>query len=150
MISGVAAKSTDLFNNEKLRTVFSGHDLSVHLYGGLTINAEANFVNVLVTDMVGSNGVIHIVDAVLMPVYLSIVETAVAQPELTSLVGALKQANLVDALSADGPFTVFAPTNNALAAISSIVDGLSTEQLSNVLLAHVLSGKGDESPCVLQ
>jgi len=47
---------------------------------------------------------------------------------------------VAEALQADGPFTVFAPTNAAFAAISDTVDGLTTEQLTNVLLYHVVEG----------
>jgi len=54
------------------------------------------------------------------------------------LVGALEQADLVGVLSGDGPFTVFAPTNDAFEAISSITASLSTEQLAKVLKYHVL------------
>merc|ERR1712032_431113 len=72
---------------------------------------------------------------------MGIVETAQATPALSSLVGALVQADLVDALSGDGPFTVFAPTNDAFDAISTAVAGLSTEQLAQVLEYHVVPGE---------
>jgi transforming growth factor-beta-induced protein len=71
----------------------------------------------------------------------SIVEIAEATPALSSLVGALEQADLVDALSGDGPFTVFAPTNDAFDAISTVVAGLSKEQLAQVLEYHVVPGE---------
>lgn len=71
---------------------------------------------------------------------MSIVETAQAVPALSSLVDALVQADLVDALSGPGPFTVFAPTNDAFAAISSVVAGLTKEQLAQVLEYHVVAG----------
>merc|ERR1712195_333205 len=55
-------------------------------------------------------------------------------------VSALTTADLVTTLQGPGPFTVFAPTNEAFAAIQSIVDGLDVPQLTDVLLAHVVSG----------
>merc|ERR1711865_1259449 len=108
---------------------------------------ETNAVTVTTADVVCSNGVVHIVDAVLIPKLslaaaapMSIVETAQSVPELSSLVDALVAADLVDALSTAGPFTVFAPTNDAFAAISSVVAGLTTLQLQQVLEYHVVSG----------
>jgi len=75
----------------------------------------------------------------------SIVETAQATPQLSSLVGALVSADLVGALSGPGPFTVFAPTNDAFAAISSVTAGLTIEQLRRVLEYHVISGVAAKS-----
>jgi len=75
----------------------------------------------------------------------SIVETAQATPQLSSLVGALASADLVGALSGPGPFTVFAPTNDAFDAISSVVAGLTTEQLRRVLEYHVISNVAAKS-----
>jgi len=94
-----------------------------------------------VADQGCSNGVVHIVDAVIVPRYLSIVEVALAQPSLSTLVSALTTANLVDTLSGPGTFTVFAPTNDAFAALSSIVDGLTIGQLTDLLKAHVLGSE---------
>merc|ERR1711865_870069 len=144
VISGVAAKAGDLRNNEVLTSLF--HESTVKIasarYGGsITIEGETNTVKVLVADQLCSNGVVHIVDAVIVPRYLSIVEAALAQPSLSTLVSALTTANLVDTLSGTGTFTVFAPTNDAFAAISSIVDGLTIGQLTDVLKAHVLGSE---------
>jgi len=145
VVSGVAANAADLRNKEVLSPLFSDHKLTVSLprHGGVQIIGETNTVNVVVADQGCSNGVIHIVDAVIVPRYLSIVETALAQPSLSTLVSALGTANLVDALSGAGPFTVFAPTNDAFTAISSILDGLSTAQLGDLLKAHVLTSEID-------
>ena len=67
----------------------------------------------------------------------SIVEIAVGDKRFTSLVGALKAADLVGALSGKGPFTVFAPTNDAFAKLSTVPSG---DALKSVLLYHVASG----------
>jgi uncharacterized surface protein with fasciclin (FAS1) repeats len=74
----------------------------------------------------------------------TIVETAVSNPDFSTLVTALKAANLVSALEGDGPFTVFAPTNAAFAKVDP--NGLTalladTEKLTKVLTYHVVSGK---------
>ncbi|MFK8009786.1 MAG: fasciclin domain-containing protein, partial [Saprospiraceae bacterium] len=105
--------------------------------GNVVINGTTN---VSTADVDATNGVIHIVDEVLMP--LDIVGHASVNSNFTSLVGALAAADgdLVNVLKGDGPFTVFAPLNSAFAAIQSTVDDLTTEQLSKVLTYHVASG----------
>ncbi len=76
----------------------------------------------------------------------TVVEIAASNPDFSTLVEAVKKANLVDALSADGPFTVFAPTNEAFdklfkqLGVSGIKD-LTAEQLTPILTYHVVSGE---------
>jgi len=150
VVSGAAVKAGDLSNMQVILPLFTGHSLGVDLEETdkiARIVGETNAVTVTTADVVCSNGVVHIVDAVLIPKLslaaaapMSIVETAQSVPELSSLVDALVAADLVDALSTAGPFTVFAPTNDAFAAISSVVAGLTTLQLQQVLEYHVVSG----------
>lgn len=76
----------------------------------------------------------------------NIVETAVATESLSTLVAAVKAADLVGTLSGDGPFTVFAPTNDAFAGLpAGTVETLlmpeNKGQLTTVLTSHVVSGK---------
>ncbi len=74
----------------------------------------------------------------------TIVDLAVEDGRFTTLVAALKAANLVDTLSGEGPYTVFAPTDDAFAKLpEGTVDALLEDlpQLTNILLYHVLSGK---------
>ena len=73
----------------------------------------------------------------------TIVEAAVASPELSTLVAAVKAAGLVDTLSGEGPFTVFAPNNDAFAKIpAETLDDLlkpeNVDQLTAILLRHVV------------
>lgn len=76
----------------------------------------------------------------------TVVDIAVSNPDFSILVEAVTKADLGGALSADGPFTVFAPTNDAFETlfealeINSIED-LSAEQLTPILTYHVVSGK---------
>lgn len=76
----------------------------------------------------------------------TVVEIAVSNPDFSTLVEAVSKAKLVDALSADGPFTVFAPTNDAFdklfkkLGVSGIED-LTAEQLTPILTYHVVSGE---------
>jgi uncharacterized surface protein with fasciclin (FAS1) repeats len=76
----------------------------------------------------------------------NIVEVAVSNENFTTLVAAVKAASLVETLSSAGPFTVFAPTNDAFSKLpAGTVEGLlkpeSKEQLTSVLTYHVVSGK---------
>lgn len=104
--------------------------------------------NVSVQD---DNGVIHVLDRVLTPPALesarledNIVEVATSNSSFSTLVAALQAANLVDALSGDGPFTVFAPTDSAFDALpEGTLDALlaDTDALTQVLQRHVVSGE---------
>lgn len=76
----------------------------------------------------------------------TIVDAAVSNENFTTLVTALKAADLVDALQGDGPFTVFAPTNHAFAKIDaatlkSLLQPENVKALTNILTFHVVSGK---------
>ncbi|MEO0732579.1 MAG: fasciclin domain-containing protein [Bacteroidota bacterium] len=112
----------------------------------VTLNGD---VNVTIADIDGTNGVIHAIDDVLMAP--SVVDLALDNSNLSSLVTALTTADalngeaLTDVLSAAGPFTIFAPDDVAFAAAPS---GLSTEQLRNVLLYHVVSGANVRSDAI--
>lgn len=76
----------------------------------------------------------------------NVVEIAIDDDRFSILVDAVSKAGLVDALSADGPYTVFAPTNDAFEMLFKDlgingVDDLTAEQLTPILTYHVLSGK---------
>lgn len=99
------------------------------------------------TDIAASNGIIHVVDKVLLPANKTIVETAVATSDLSILVEAVVAADLVTTLSGTGPFTVFAPTNAAFAALLTEL-GVTKAQLladkpllTKVLTYHVLAAR---------
>jgi uncharacterized surface protein with fasciclin (FAS1) repeats len=100
--------------------------------------------NVVSTDGTALNGVLHVVDRVLLPANKDIVQTAQATPSLSILVEAVVAAGLVDTLKGPGPYTVFAPTNTAfvalLAELGVTKDALlaDTALLTKVLTYHVL------------
>lgn len=76
----------------------------------------------------------------------TIVDAAVGNEDFSTLVAALKAADLVGALQGDGPFTVFAPNNAAFAKIdsstlNSLLEPKNKEALSNILTYHVVAGK---------
>jgi transforming growth factor-beta-induced protein len=112
-------------------------DLYLKVGGGVTINGS---VQVTQADITASNGVIHVIDEVILPT--DVVHIAAGNDNFTSLVDALTTADgdLDNVLKGTGPFTVFAPVNSAFEEISSVVEGLSTSELSEVLQYHVVSG----------
>ena len=74
----------------------------------------------------------------------NIIETAVNNPDFTTLVTAIKKADLVDTLSGKGPFTVFAPNNEAFAKLpKATLDGVLADKakLKSILTYHVVAGK---------
>ena len=84
------------------------------------------------------------------PMYPSknVVQNASAAPNLSTLVAAVKAANLVDTLSGPGPFTVFAPTNDAFnklppGTVDNLVKPENQDQLKKILTYHVVAGKMD-------
>ena len=99
---------------------------------------------VIITDIETSNGVIHVIDAVIQPETRDIVEVAAEDGRFSTLVTAVEAAGLVDALKGEGPLTVFAPTDDAFAALpEGTVEGLLEDipALTDILLYHVVDGK---------
>lgn len=83
----------------------------------------------------------------------TIVDVAVGNPDFSTLVAAVKAASLVETLSGEGPFTVFAPTNGAFEKLpAGTVDGLlkpeNVEKLKGLLTYHVVSGKYDAAAVI--
>ncbi|BAX82292.1 fasciclin domain-containing protein [Labilibaculum antarcticum] len=144
-VLGTEAKSSNLSNGyfESLSSYTPGDyaiKILVDLSSGVKLNGTTN---VSTADVMASNGVIHIIDKVLLPP--TVVDVAIANASFTHLVAAVVKADLVNALKGEGPFTVFAPTDAAFEAlftdlgVSGIAD-LSAEALTPILLAHVVSG----------
>ena len=117
--------------------------------GALVVTDGRNrTANITATDVAASNGVVHVIDTVLLPPDKTVVATAIsANPEFTTLVAAVEAAGLVGTLNGDGPFTVFAPTN---AAFEKLLDELNltqeqlladTELLTQVLTYHVVPAR---------
>lgn len=99
------------------------------------------------TDLRVKNGVIHSLDKVLLPANKNIVQTAQSLPQFSILVEAVVAANLQGALSGTGPLTVFAPTNDAFAALLTELNLTKAQLLANtalltqVLTYHVVPGR---------
>lgn len=131
--------SPKVLEMEKIATV-NGKSLTVSMDMGKPMidNAE-----IIITDVYTSNGVIHVIDSVLIP-GKDIVETAIADGRFTTLVAAVQAAELVETLQGEGPFTVFAPTDDAFKKLpAGTVEALLKDipTLKNILLYHVVSGK---------
>ena len=144
--------------------VYSGSVAAADVTDGLTVamvnGDDATFAvaadgtvsigdaKVTTADVQSSNGIIHVIDAVLTPPAdaptLDIPATAQSTGVHTALVAALTQANLVAALQADGPFTVFAPTDEAFTAAGIDLSTFDTPEenatLADILTYHVYAG----------
>jgi transforming growth factor-beta-induced protein len=145
VISGEVDAATAIGLAGTTVTMVNGDSVGLSLSGD---NLLVNTATVITTNIQTDNGIIHVIDAVLMPPAdiveptANIVETAIANGNFTTLVAAL-QATELDAVLADesATFTVFAPTDAAFAligeeTISTLLDN--TDVLTNILLQHVV------------
>merc|ERR1711937_1103137 len=157
-------RSKDLSDGQQITTV-NGEVAEVSISGGHVMigapDAELDDAKVTAADIAASNGVVHVIDAVMTyskfeehwlehsssppPPAKSIVDLAVATPHLSTLVTALQAADLVGTLSGNGPFTVFAPTNDAFAALpkgvlTNLLKPENKQYLVDLLTYHVASG----------
>lgn len=134
--------SQDVVKLESAKTV-QGNEVKIKVGDkGVTFD-KANLVK---ADIECSNGVIHVIDSVLIPSDPDIVDTAVANGNFKTLAAALTAAELIDTLKGDGPFTVFAPNDDAFAkipaeAIENLLKPENKEKLQGILTYHVISGK---------
>ncbi len=111
--------------------------------GGVMLNDS---VKVTATDIVCSNGVIHVIDAVLAKPPSDLIETAKGAGTFKTLLAALDAAELTATLKGKGPFTVFAPNDDAFAklpagTVSTLLQPANKAQLQDLLKYHVMSGK---------
>jgi len=132
----------------KVVKTLEGENVDVSDPGGVI---KVNNAKVLTADVAASNGFVHIIDTVLMtpsgpplPLKKDIVHVAQGNADLSTLVAALTAGKLVATLERKGPFTVFAPTNEAFAKIPkhTLTKLLGNQKLLDQLLEyHVLSGE---------
>ena len=121
----------------------NGQPLSFTVNGGVMVNDA----NVSLADVATSNGVIHVIDKVLMPTDTpnDIPRTAQCTGQHNSLVSSVIQAELLETLQGDGPFTVFAPTDQAFTDagidLASLDNPEGKAALADILLYHVLDGE---------
>ena len=142
-----SVKAADVVKLTSAKTV-EGTDVKIKVDGA---NVMVNDAKVTKTDIEASNGVIHVIDTVIMPTAMmtpavkDIVDTAVGAGSFKTLAAALTAAGLVDTLKGKGPFTVFAPTDEAFAKLpkGTLEDLLKPEnkaKLVDILTYHVVPG----------
>lgn len=124
-------------------TTLNGQRVDIAVKDGTVMVDKAK---VVVTDIVCSNGIIHIIDSVILPKSKNITATAVKAGTFKTLVAAAKAAGLVEALSGDKPLTVFAPTDEAFAklpkgTVENLLKPENVDQLKQILLYHVVEGR---------
>ncbi len=157
VVSG-AVKAADVVTLSSAKTV-NGAEVKITVNGS---SVMVNDANVTATDIMASNGVIHVIDTVLIPPAPvtpvmpptgaalqesnDIVDTAVGAGSFKTLAAALTAAGLVDTLKGAGPFTVFAPTDDAFAklpagTVETLLKPENKQQLIDILTYHVVSGK---------
>jgi uncharacterized surface protein with fasciclin (FAS1) repeats len=141
-VVGAVALSSDLADGMMITTL-NGQAVMV------TINANGIFINnaqVIVADIIADNGVVHVIDAVLLPPgpqpTNTILDIVVDSPDHNTLEAAVLAAGLQGALSGPGPLTLFAPTDAAFAALpAGTIDALladPTGLLTEILMYHVV------------
>lgn len=110
---------------------------------------------VTATDIACSNGVIHVIDAVILPVDGTVIDVAVKNGSFNTLVAAIKAAGLVETLSGKGPFTILAPTDAAFAKLPAgtlemLLKPENKKQLVEILTFHVVPGVAAYSDAVVK
>lgn len=139
VVSG-SYEASELTDGQVL-TALSGDELVVSIDGGAV---AVNGAVVQAADVRATNGVVHVVGSVITA-GLNAVERARVTPDLSTLVTAVVEAELAEALSGAGPFTVFAPVNSAFEALDeAALDRLLADEnralLQKLLTYHVIPG----------
>lgn len=124
-------------------TTVQGQRLEFRVDGKKVLVDKAQVVK---TDIKCSNGVIHVIDAVVLPAGDNIVETAKNAGTFKTLLTAAAAADLAETLASDGPLTVFAPTDEAFGklpegTVEELLKPENKQKLAKILKAHVVSGR---------
>jgi len=129
-------------------TTLSGQrvDIRVGKEGAEKGKVFVDKAEVVTADIACTNGVIHVLDSVIMPASQNLAEVATGAGTFNTLVAAAQAAGLVDALTGDGPLTVFAPTDAAFAklpkgTVESLLLPENKERLAAILKFHIVSGR---------
>ena len=149
-VLGSVVKSTDL-NDDSYGTTLNENGpnetanvIEFDVSGGVKLN---NSASVLTPDMMASNGVVHLIDEVITP--RKVVDLAINDERFSSLVEALtvREFGLINVLSQNGPFTIFAPTNAAFDALLNSnnnwnqLSDIDSTQLRSILVYHVINAR---------
>jgi len=131
----VKLNGTESLNGQRI-------DIQVRKQGKVMVDGAT----VTQTDIVCGNGVIHVIDEVILPTSENIVEVAYEAGAFGTLIAAAKAAGLADTLANGGDFTVFAPTDAAFAklpagTLESLLKPQNREQLAAILTYHIVEGR---------
>jgi len=151
VVAGNAIEAADISDGQTVETL-QGGDLSFSIDGG---TVRVNGIPVTTTDIQTSNGVVHLIDGVLLEA-TTVTERAILTPAFSTLADLVVQAGLDDDLNGSGPFTVFAPTNQAFldaldADDNGQIDGNEVpeqSQLESILTYHVIAGQAVASSAI--
>ncbi len=138
-VAGTTQFSSQVLVHPTIETL-NGQRLDVSIVGS---QPKIDAANLIVTDIACTNGVIHVIDMVLMPNLSTIPVTASEVGGFNTLLTAVTAANLAGTLSGPGPFTVFAPTDAAFAPlpVTRLLLPVNIPRLANILTYHVVSGR---------
>ena len=167
VVAGEVDAATAISLDGQSAETVNGAEIAISVVDG---NVMINDATVIIPDVAASNGIIHAIDTVLLPPADemtedamaddemmetgTIVDVAVANGSFTTLVAAVQAAGLVETLSGEGPFTVFAPTDDAFAAaldaLGLTADELlaDTDTLTSILTYHVVAGEVDAATAI--
>ena len=134
--------SASELNGRRTLKTLSGQRLEVSLGAGRFVDES----RIAATDIEASNGIIHVIDAVLLPEQRNLVEVASEAGSFETLLAAAEAAGLVEALTGEGPYTVFAPTDEAFGSLpAGTLEGLlqarNRRQLQSILAYHVVPAR---------
>lgn len=122
----------------------NGQRITINVRGeGVRLNRESRVTS---TDIRASNGVIHVIDAVILPNTNDILTTAAEAGSFETLIAAVEAAGLTSVLGGDGPFTVFAPTDDAFrnlpeGTLDDLLRPENRDRLTEILTYHVVPGR---------
>ena len=163
VVAGEVDAATAISLDGQSAETVNGASIDISVVDG---NVMINNATVIGADVAASNGIIHIIDTVLLPPTDdattedamaddpgTIVDVAVGAGSFTTLVAAVTEAGLVDTLSGEGPFTVFAPTDDAFAAALDALgltaeELLASDDLAAILTYHVVAGEVDAATAI--
>ena len=127
-----------MLTNNQIVTTLHGTDVTVTISGG---NVYIDNAMVTLADLVADNGVVHVIDAVLLPPTNTVYDIVSNSPDHTTLKAAIDACSLDGVLSGPGPFTLFAPTDAAFNLLpAGTVTALLNDipQLTDILKHHVV------------
>ncbi|XP_005111513.1 transforming growth factor-beta-induced protein ig-h3 [Aplysia californica] len=134
-------KSSQLKDELVVKTV-EGSPLRVNIYDNGVYTTQCSPIDLKQVDKVASNGVVHVLNRVMLIPYGNIVQSVASVGKFNTLVTAVKAASLVEALSGPGPFTLFAPTDEAFMKLPpGTLEKLlkNPTELAAILKYHVVS-----------